>query len=222
MKSLDEEAKRDVVDQLYWDSRVDAANVTVAVDEGAVTLSGKVRNYAALQAAITDAWTTPGVTAVETKLRVDYEGLVPHDQDIRERIALLWDWNPVIDPAEIEVSVSSGWVTLEGSVDALRQKNRAEYLALDVGGVVGITNKLLVVPTRDVHDEKIAADIQGALNRHGEVNVNRVNVGVENGRVTLSGTVPTRSARRAAYEAALFTAGVKNIEDNLVVSAGRV
>jgi osmotically-inducible protein OsmY len=222
MKSIDEEVKKDVVDQLFWDSRVDTANVTVVVEKGAVTLSGTVENYAALQAAITDAWTTPGVTSVENKLEVDYQLSVPQDQEIRKRIEQLLDWNPVIDPADINVSVNSGWVTLEGSVDTLWQKNRAEYIALDIMGVKGITNKLSVIPTEDILDEKIGADIQGALHRNVELNINWVNVRVENGTVTLTGTVPTQSAHRAAYEAALFTAGTKQIEDNLVVSVERV
>jgi osmotically-inducible protein OsmY len=127
------------------------------------------------------------------------------------------DWNPVIDKAEIEVSVNSGWVTLEGSVDTLWQKNKAENLTLDVVGVTGITNKLSVVPNKDVIDEKIGSAIQGALHRNSEVNVNWVNVRVENGRVTLTGTVPTRSAHRAVYDAAVFTSGVTTIEDNLNV-----
>jgi osmotically-inducible protein OsmY len=218
MQSIDEKVKRDIVDQLYWDSRVDAANVSVTVDKGAVTLSGTVNNYAALQAAITDAWTTPGVASVENNLEVNYRVPVPDDQEIRERIELLLEWNPVMESGEITVSVNSGWVILEGSVDTLWQKNRAEYIALDVMGVVGIINKLSVVPTRDILDEKIGTDIQEALQRNGEVNVNWINVSVENGTVTLSGTVPTLSARRAAYETVLFTAGVKNIEDNLNVS----
>jgi osmotically-inducible protein OsmY len=218
MKSIDEEVKKDIVDQLYWDSRVDAANVSVAVEDGAVTLSGTVGNYAALQAASLDAWTTPGVASVENNLKVEYQVSVPHDQEIRERIERLLEWNPIIDVAEIEVSVNSGWVILEGSVGTLWQKNRAEYIALDVMGVVGITNKLSVVPTKDILDEKIGAAIQGALHRNGEVNANWVNVRVENGKVTLSGTVPTWSAHRAVYEAAIFTVGVKNIENNLRVS----
>ncbi len=217
MQSIDEEVKRDIVDQLYWDSRVDAANVSVTVDKGAVTLSGTVNNYAALQAAITDAWTTPGVASVENNLEVNYRVPVPDDQEIRERIELLLEWNPVMESGEITVSVNSGWVILEGSVDTLWQKNRAEYIALDVMGVVGVTNKLSVVPTRDILDQKIGTDIQGALQRNGEINVNWLNVSVENGTVILSGTVPTQSARRAVYETVLFTAGVKSIEDNLNV-----
>jgi hypothetical protein len=86
MKSIDEEVKRDIVDQLYWDTRGDAANVAVEVEEGAVTLSGTVRSYAALQAAIADAWTTPGVASVENNIKTGYQVPIPDDQEIRERI----------------------------------------------------------------------------------------------------------------------------------------
>jgi osmotically-inducible protein OsmY len=136
---------------------------------------------------------------------------------MRARIYRLLDWNPVIDATDIDVSVETGWVTVEGSVDTLWKKDRMEEIVMDLTGVVGMTNKLAVVPTENVLDEEIGESILGALDRNAEIDVNLVDVKVENATVKLSGTVPTRNARRAAYEAALFTQGVSEIVDNLVV-----
>lgn len=217
MKSLDEQIKKDLVDQLYWDSRVDAANITMEVNDGIVTLGGTVPNYSAHQAAAADAWTTPGVVSVNNNITVDYQLSVPDDGEMRERIYRLLDWNPVIDATDTDVSVETGWVTVEGSVDTLWKKDRVEEIVMDLTGVVGMTNKLAVVPTANVLDEEIGESILGALDRNAEIDVNLVDVKVENATVKLSGTVPTRNARRAAYEAALFTQGVSEIVDNLVV-----
>ena len=44
-----------------------------------------------------------------------------------------------------------------------------------------------------------------------------VDVTISSGKVTLSGAVPSRVARLAAYRAALYTPGVTDIEDNIIV-----
>jgi len=40
MARSDEVIKKDVVDELYWDNRIDASKVTATVNDGAVTLAG--------------------------------------------------------------------------------------------------------------------------------------------------------------------------------------
>lgn len=42
MIRADEEIKRDLVDELYWDYRVDASNVKAEVSDGKVRLTGTV------------------------------------------------------------------------------------------------------------------------------------------------------------------------------------
>jgi osmotically-inducible protein OsmY len=46
---------KDVVDQLYWDSRVDSSEVKVEVSDGAVTLGGTLTSLSACFAAVEDA-----------------------------------------------------------------------------------------------------------------------------------------------------------------------
>jgi len=44
-------------------------------------------------------------------------------------------------------------------------------------------------------------------------------VTVEDGLVVLSGMVPTQAARIAAYEAAVYTPGVKGVENRIAIAA---
>lgn len=60
MARTEEQIKRDVVDQLFWDIRVDASDVTVEVSNGTVTLRGTVPTYLAAKAAIDDSWCVLG------------------------------------------------------------------------------------------------------------------------------------------------------------------
>jgi osmotically-inducible protein OsmY len=85
--------------------------------------------------------------------------------------------------------------------------------------VVGITNKLSVTPSEKVLDEIIGEQIMAALDRNANVDVNTVHVKVEDGHVTLSGEVPSWNARRAAYECALNTGGVVDVEDDLIIQS---
>jgi len=64
MPRIDENIKRDVVDQLYWDSRVNAADIKVTVFDGVVTLSGFVNTSNARYSAASDTWMSEGVTEV--------------------------------------------------------------------------------------------------------------------------------------------------------------
>ena len=122
-----------------------------------------------------------------------------------------------IDASNITVSAAYGQVTLKGAVEALWQKYRAEDIASGVRGVVGVANEIAVVPKEDVLDEEIARDIVDAINRNANVDADKVDVRVEDGYVTLTGTVQDWVAHEAAYEAAVGTLGVKGVTDELSV-----
>ena len=218
--ATDEKIKKDVTDQLYWDYRVDASNVQVTVDDGVVELEGTVPSFSAKESASTDAWSVGGVIRVENDLDVKYApGLtVPTDDEIRSNIKDVFLWNPYLTSYKIDVSVKNGWVTLEGTVDAYWKKVRAELEATDVVGVLGITNKIAVVPTESITDERIAEDVVNAVDRDIRVYADDVDVKVEGGQVTLTGSVPTWTAKSAAHSAALYTYGVKDVKDRITVT----
>jgi len=216
---LDERIKKQVVDSLYWDDRVDAAEVAVSVEDGRVELDGSVPSYTAKLAARDDAWVVDGVKSIDDQLEVSLPSTpsLPSDDDIRDSIQSALRWDPELYSFKIDVDVSAGWVTLEGTVDAYWKKIRAERVITDVWGVLGVTNKLAVVPEGDITDERIAEDIVDAIDRNLNIDVDNVDVKVEEGDVTLTGTVSTLAAKSAAYDAALYTIGVRNVMNNLIV-----
>lgn len=215
----DETIKKLVNDQLYWDHRVDASDVKIAVDDQVVTLDGSVPTYAARVAAFDDTRDVTGVKGVINNLEIDYtiEPELPTDANIEKFVTDRFRWDPNLKSYKINVSMNNGWATLEGTVDAYWKKIRAEVKAADVLGVVGVINNLAVVPTESIKDEVIANHVIQALERNVNVFAEDVNVKVENGIVTLSGEVPTWTARSAAYDAAMFTYGVLDVVDSLRV-----
>ncbi|MBS3750277.1 MAG: BON domain-containing protein [Anaerolineales bacterium] len=219
MNRKDETIKKEVVDQLYWDNRVDADDVTVHVDNGVVTLKGTVHTHGARSSAVTDTWMIDGVTSVEDQIDVELAPTVeiPTDAEVRNNIQNILSWNTDIDIMDIDVSVEGGVVTLEGTVDEYWKKWKAVELVSDVSGVIDVLDEMTVVPTGSFIDKDIAETINDALDRNLYIDAEDITVEVEHGKVTLTGVVPTNFVRSKAGDIASYTAGVIDVHNNLVV-----
>jgi BON domain len=94
---LDKELQADVIRELEWEPKVDSANVGVAVDKGAVTLTGHVNTYTELIAAERAALRVYGVLAVANELVVKLAGdRTRDDSDIALAISNQMTWNAAI------------------------------------------------------------------------------------------------------------------------------
>jgi osmotically-inducible protein OsmY len=217
MQRTDENIKRDIVDQLYWDSRVNAADIKVEVLDGIATLSGKVNTANARYSASSDAWMIKGITDVNNDLEVIYRTdlNLPTDNQIKSQAESTLLWNADIDSSNIEVSVSEGVVTLNGTVDSLWKKWEVEQTVYRNFGVIAVENHLTIVPTKSIVDQDIAEDIEKALDRNFYIDAENISVKVDRGIVTLTGEVTSTIARTQAEDIAMYTAGVMNVENKL-------
>ncbi len=215
----DEEVRQRVVDELRWDDRVDGAEVNVEVHDGRVVLSGRVPTYTARRVAEEDAEAVAGTGEVENRLVVKHPTALetPTDDEIESILTNMLRWDSDIDASEVRVTADAGWVTLKGIVPAYWQKLKAEDIAVSVRGVHGVTNELAVVPSRKLEDRRIAEEIVAALERNVYVDADRVDVKVNDGVVTLTGTVPDKRAYRATRDRARYTPGVVDVINELVV-----
>jgi osmotically-inducible protein OsmY len=215
----EETLKKRIVDQLYWDSRVDASNIEVRVDDSKVVLKGSVPNYTTRQVAVLDTWSVSGIKKVEDNLKVKIPPKlkIPSDKELKKRIKNKFFWNSAIDSTKLDVSVDAGIVNLEGTVDAYWKKLRAENITSSMIGVLDVKNKLAVVPTESYIDTEIAEDIISAIDRRYDVDVEEVDVKVKNGTVTLTGQVPRYYTYQAVMHSAENTAGVIDVVDHLVI-----
>jgi osmotically-inducible protein OsmY len=214
----EQELKLEVAEQLEWDSRVDETDISVLVDDRTVTLVGTVESYTKKRYAEADAWSVLGVRDVKNDLMVVVGEISALDDDyLKETAEDALASNAEITAEDIVVEANAGSVTLAGTVPTLWEKVRAEDVAGNLIGVVGVENELGVVPTEDILDETIAETIVSNIDRKAAVDVENVDVKVVDGVVTLSGTVSSIAARDAAYDSALFTYGVLEIKDELVI-----
>lgn len=212
-----EQIKKGVVDQFYWDSRINASKINVDVSDGLVTLTGQVPSYSSKLAAESDALTIPGVTSVMNNLEIQQlaAGELPPDEEIKNNVSSSLKWNTNIESENIKVSSENGTVILEGTVPSYWQKILAEELIYDIAGVNDAENKLSVVPSESIIDESIAEAIVNSVDKDPNVNVDYLNVKVEDGVVTLSGTVFNWAAYYNVLNRARYTVGVVNVINKL-------
>lgn len=217
MAISNEQIKKDIVDELYWDQAVDASGILVEVKDGIVRLSGTVPSASARRAAHNDAIMIPGVVSVEDNIIVRPSGgeSSTTDDELRKKVEDVLNWNADIDDTNISVSVTSGKVTLRGFVDGCWKKVRAEELVGELAGVRNVINALSVVPTQDREDKTIADDIMSTLKRRTDVDINQIDVEVERGVVTLSGLTSNQSTLRDIDYIVRHTNGVTDVINNL-------
>lgn len=210
----------DVLAHLRWDSRIDAANIRVVVQDGHhVILRGSVPTYLDRKAASDDAWRISGVRSVTNELVVKLPGdfSIPTDSEIQMRIVQAINWHPTIDASDVHIAVERGHVALDGHVGSYWQKMVVEEFVANTSGVVSITNRLAVVPKENAADEATARDIIDALRRSDQVDADTVNIKVKDGHVTLTGHVPNADAYRVVHNTAIYTFGVIDVNNRLVI-----
>ena len=70
-------------------------------------------------------------------------------------------------------------------------------------------------------DDRIKEDINDRLTDHSYLDASDIEVEVDNGEVTLTGTVDSRYAKRTAEDIAEQVSGVKNVENRIRYTSGR-
>jgi hyperosmotically inducible protein len=118
---------------------------------------------------------------------------------------------------QIQATVDNGVVTLKGIVDTDGEKAKAARLAM-VKGVTQVDNQLKVGSEgakAAVTDSTITARLKTEM--LAEEPLRAVHVETNNAVVSLSGTVPTATARDRAIDLARSMSGVSRVEDNLKI-----
>ena len=208
--------QRSVLDELRWDPRLDAGKIAVSVDGATITLAGSVKTYSEKCHAELLARRVRGVAEVKNVLDVrltigDYRTdatLLRLATDILESL-------PAMFPERPGVTVSEGWVTLDGIVESAAHKQNAEDAFLRIAGIRGVSNRIRVIPR--VKNAEAKRAFEEAVRRRSTLNVAGLGAEISGRTIVLRGTVGSCVEHDVLLELASCAPGITRIEDHIIV-----
>lgn len=200
--------------QLKQDEVVDAHLIDVKTSDGIVTLSGSVDNLLAKDQAVRIAASIKGVRSVVDKISV--LPVIRSDKEIKEDVKQTLASDPATSAYKIDVAVKKGIVTLSGNVKFWNGKQLIAQVTKGVRGVREINNKIGYNHAGgNRSDKEIKAAIKHRLNLDPYVYDGLIDVYVEDGKVTLTGTVGSLAEKIRAYNDA-WVADVTSVNTNVL------
>jgi osmotically-inducible protein OsmY len=150
-------------------------------------------------------------TAVRSETRTD--------EDIQREVLAELKWDARVQPNEIGVSVKDGVVTLTGVVDSYSKRWAAEEAAHRVRGVKAVANDLEVrLPSSaERTDADIAAAAVRALEWDAFVPIEKLDVTVSKGWVTLKGEVEWQFQKEDAERVVRRLSGVRGVTNLIII-----
>jgi osmotically-inducible protein OsmY len=223
----DEDVAAAVRAAFRYDPRVLSSQPIIVVHNGIVTLSGTVSNLRAKREAERDARDVVGVWDVHNLLKVRTARFIP-DLHITRSIEQALARDPYVGGFEFSVYVRNGKASLYGQVGSHFEQQQAGDVASGVNGVADLDNWVTVAASPgfdgfQVYAPKLNADfalaerIRSRWFWSSALHNQAIEVLVEKGRATLTGTVDTWLDReQAAYDA--YKVGARYVDNDLLVS----
>ena len=141
------------------------------------------------------------------------------DIQLQQDVMAELEWEPSIHASQIGVEVMDGVVTLAGQVATYPEKCEAERAAQRVFGVKALTVNLQVklAALGERNDVDIARTVENVLEWMTLGNKGSVQVMVEDGWITLTGTVDWQYQQDAASFAVRHLMGVRGVSNQIVI-----
>ena len=232
----DDDIAQAVLATFRYDPRVLSYQPVVVVHNGVVTLTGEVSSLRAKQSAEHDARHVVGVWNVHNLLKVRTRWFTP-DAVVRQSVLDALGRDPYVSFFDFNLRVTNGKVHLYGQVNSHFEQAQAAEVATGVNGVAEVENNVRVLGHTGfagspaawypgaVHpvlhpnaDFTLAERIRTRFFWSASLHNQELEVLVENGRATLTGTVDTwLDHEQAAYEA--YEAGARVVNNELVLSS---
>jgi osmotically-inducible protein OsmY len=206
-----------VIAQLDFEPEVNPAGIGVAAEDGVVTLSGFVDDYAQKVAAEKAAKRIFGVKGLANELQVRIL-CERTDTEIAKDAIYLLEYDVHFLGGKVMATVEDGLLTLEGTVEWNYQKVAAEKAMQCIRGVKAVANLIEVAPAASVVD--IQNKTEEALRRSAEVDARQIKTPTRDQGTGLSVNARSWSDGVEAERATWSVAGVVRVGDLIVVEPG--
>lgn len=140
--TADDEIARRAVDAVTWNVSIPRDKVQVKVQDGWITLTGKVEWQYQKNAAAEAVRGLAGVVGVANQIEITPRASVP---DVKKRIEDALKRDAEVEAQAIRVNVRDGRVTLEGKVKAWSERQAAERAAWSTPGVRMVEDRIAIV-----------------------------------------------------------------------------
>ncbi|MGP0174841.1 BON domain-containing protein [Pseudomonas sp. NCHU5208] len=215
----------------------------IEVDDGRVTLSGRVESEVQKELAEQVAMSVEGVKSVDNRIEVDpkvAEGNPPgmvqrlEDATLAATVKSKLLWNSNTRGLDIQVRSENGAITLSGQAQTAAAKELAGELAANTDGVREVFNHLSIstadstsseVQTavqearEDISDAWITSKVKASFLYSRNLDGLNIEVNTQDGLVTLRGKVLSNAEKRMAMDIARNIRGVRGVDaDALLVS----
>lgn len=138
------------------------------------------------------------------------------DKELEKAIGGRLESDAWVSSHNVNVSAISGAVTLQGKVDTVLARERAEALAKTFPGVNQVQNQIQVAVAGRA-DWDVISNIQNAYRRKPALKDSQIKAQSRNGSVTLSGIVGSNHRKHLAEALAKAVPGVATVENEIQV-----
>jgi osmotically-inducible protein OsmY len=197
----------------------------IAVNRQTAILSGTVSNRALVTMADILALQIEGIQDVQDETQAPPQN-ASHSEAVRDSVQFLFATDQTLRSG-VQMSLSEGYLTLQGEVSSTAQKNWAEQLAEAAGGEVESRLKVSDATTFPaahsaepplLDDESQQALVLFRLRLVRETEHLPVRVKANRGIVTLQGKVRTEALRQRVENIARSTLGLRELRSSLSIA----
>jgi len=198
-----------VEDELLRSAAVDGHLIDVDVDDGVVTLSGRLNNILAEQIAVSLAERIRGVESVidEIEIVVDRRD----NAELKTDVLAALQSDPGTHELKVDVAAADGTVTLSGSVPSYGLKMLAGEVAMGTKGVAVLKDDLLVDSKTRPTDDELRNEIRELYRFAALLDDVHLELDVKDTAVVLNGTVAS-SFQKSYAEDLAWRAGAKDVD----------
>ena len=147
------------------------------------------------------------------------EGILSYDERITDVIKEKLHESMQESAMDINLFCRDGFVHMSGIVDVLTEKQYAEEVAINTPGVRKVENKITVAMDGNFTDKHIEKEISEKLADYDNDSVSGLGVKVNDGVVSLVGSVDTLMDANIAMNLASRIRGVKNVVNNTSIAS---
>ncbi len=145
--------------------------------------------------------------------------MTSHQDTVKKLKAGLTDFAGIdLNTHPLMVRLEDNAILLEGTVENIRQKKKALFIAQGLEGTSGVIDRLRVIPSTQMGDKEIAAHIRDAFTQEQTLDASMITTEITEGVVDIEGQVASLTHKRIAGVLTWWVPGVTEVINSLEVT----